>query len=135
MNVVMNDNVDYAILAGGKSKVLGTNVQVNNNRHGGILAAGVKISNLTARGNGAEWGGLYLSRGGSLVDSTVTANNGVVPAIGNGFDIIARKRVRLVNTVCGQTARVKPTLTGTPLYVLIGSLRGCIPSPSGAFLD
>jgi hypothetical protein len=135
-NLVVNDNTDFGIMGG--RRVFGVNVQVDNNRNGGISAWGVKMSGLTARGNGPFGGVLLMSsppRGGRLADSVVKGNNGLLPHWGGGFDIVALKKVRLVNTVCGRSAQVRPTQPGVPYpYQITGTFK-CIPSPSGAFLD
>ena len=96
-NVVADDNEGWGILV---DRLRGTGIQANNNGEGGVGANKFTLVGLTASGNGREGGLIYGA--GSLIRSTVTGNDG----LGQGYDVISQKRVRLRNTVCGKSARL-----------------------------
>ena len=96
-DIVANGNTEWGILA---DRLRGTNIQTNNNGEGGVGANKFSLLGLTATGNGSQGGVIYGS--GPIVGSTVTGNDG----LGQGYDIISQKRVRLLNTVCGKSAKL-----------------------------
>src|SRR5262249_43902941 len=101
MNVVADGNVSFGVAG---SKIEGTGIETNDNGEGGMGGSGVKVSAFTAIGNG-QFGGLASLNGRGravLTDSTLTGNDG----LGQGYDIVRQGRVRLVNTVCGKSARM-----------------------------
>lgn len=100
-NVVANDNLSTGILA---TNLFGTAIEASNNGLDGILAARIRVTGLTATGNGGSGiTPVNFLRPARLVDSTLTGNNG----LGQGYDIVWVRGVRLVNTRCGKSARLR----------------------------
>lgn len=101
-NVVADGNTEVGIYG---NRISGTGIQTNDNGDGGLGGERVTVTGLTATGNGA-YGGLYkLGRAqrGRLTDANVTGNDGG----GQGYDITWEGRLRLTNTVCGKSARMR----------------------------
>ena len=107
-NVASNDNAAFGILLhlGVRfGDVRGSDVTVNGNGLTGIFGGTVRITRLSATGNGftspnvlggGVWGKIRL------VDSVVTGN------VANGvpMDLLSGGRPRLVNTVCGHSVDI-----------------------------
>ena len=90
----------YLGIYGLAADVKGTDVVVQNNRGGGISAARVRITHLTAVGNGTEpsaaFGAGVAAGKVFLFDSTLTGNS----YQGRPVDILAAHRPRIFNTTC-----------------------------------
>lgn len=86
------------------------------------IAGPSTLIRLTALGNGVG-GGVSIGSGRCrLVDSTITGNDG----LGAGFDIVAARNVKLVNTTCDRGARVRAVDQDT--VAVVGRL-GCSADP------
>jgi hypothetical protein len=88
-------------------RIVATGIEANNNGQTGLEASRADVTGLTATGNGSGGGVSQVDRPRALrlIDSNVTGNDG----LGQGFDIAWMSRhVKLVNTVCGRSARLGP---------------------------
>lgn len=90
---------------GSAKTVRGRNVTTSGNGADGLTASTVKIDGLTATGNGfgpsAGFGGAGVWAGRmSLANATITGNNGY----DQGLDVMAAKRPRFENVICGRSA-------------------------------
>lgn len=126
-NVIANEN-ETGIVAAGAGRLSASDVQVSNNRRAGIWVAGtrrVRLSRVTAVGNGKLGGGLYLGTRGRgrvlIVDSTITGNDG----LGQGYDVLTTLRnLRLFDSACGQGAYIRVSRTLPEITTIIRPL-GC----------
>ena len=123
VDVDMSDNAEYGITArGGRMRL--ANVTANHNGIGGVLAPVVKMAHVTAIGNGRD-GGVFLTfkshRATRIIDSTITGNDG----LGQGFDLLTTRPVRLMNTTCARGARVRTTSDGGVETTTIVHRLGC----------
>ncbi len=110
-DVTANGNDTYGIDASGKIK--GVNVTANDNDWGGIVCGrGMKVSGLTATGNGngvdSHTGAGIVVTGGPLhlADSTVTGNTWVDDEPPIPLDLITARKPKLTNTTCDHSLSI-----------------------------
>lgn len=96
-NVTANGNVEYGLIA--VKRLRGEGVTTSGNGEEGIESLGpASLTNFVATGNGGP--GIAADRRVRLVGSTVTGNG----TLGDGIDIAAHRRPRLVDTTCGRSS-------------------------------
>jgi hypothetical protein len=126
IDVDASDNLLYGISARG-GRIVGHDVSANRNGTGGIIGPIDELIALTATGNGVA-GGVHAARGARrrpphLIDSTITGNNG----LGRGFDVLTTTRLKLLNTTCGQAARVRIRGHGDERTTTVRRKLSCVP--------
>jgi hypothetical protein len=126
-NVVANDN-DTGVLVAGAGRLRADDLEVRNNRTAGVWVAGpsmVKLSRLTAVGNGGLGGGVYLGtrgRGQARIVDTILGNDG----LGEGYDVLTILRgLKLIDTVCGRGALIRVSRRTLPEVTRIIRPLGC----------
>ena len=101
--IVASDNTELGIWA---TEVHGRDVDASRNGGPGVVASfDIDVRRLRAIDNGREGVRLARFRGGDgrIVDSVVVRND----RLGQGFDIAAAGRLRLVRTQCGRSAKLR----------------------------